>query len=300
MVFGAVIQPYLGDLLPVRQRHPYPQRAARHLQVGQAVALRVGGYFIHPCRRLRQVGRGQGQPVQPLQQPGDALLPQRRPPKAGEPFPAGHRCRKAFRSQRPALQILLHQPLVTQRQRFLLGICGQAGRGELLLQVFQNLVPVGSRPVHFIDENKNRQPVALQQPPQRFGVRLHPVRPADDKQRIIQYRKGTLHLRPKVRMTGGVQQRQLGMGQRQPCLLGKYGDAPAALLRIGVEKGVPVVHPAGLPQSPGAYQHRLGQGGLAAVHMGHQPQRDILFFHGKSPFPAAVSGLFPADTGCPR
>ena len=89
LVFGPIIQPYLGDLLPARQGHADLQRTAGHLQVGQAVALRVGGYFIHPCREVRQIGRGQGQPVQPLQQLGNALLPQRRPPKAGEPCPPG-------------------------------------------------------------------------------------------------------------------------------------------------------------------------------------------------------------------
>ena len=53
LVFGPIIQPYLGDLLPARQGHADLQRTAGHLQVGQPAALRVGRNFIHFCREVR-------------------------------------------------------------------------------------------------------------------------------------------------------------------------------------------------------------------------------------------------------
>ena len=75
------------------------------------------------------------------------------------------------------------------------------------------------------------------------------------------------------------------MGQGQPCLLGKDGDPPAALQGMGVQESISMVYPPGLPQRPSPHQHGFSQGGFAAVHMGHQSQRDILLCHGGAPFP---------------
>ena len=71
-------------------------------------------------------------------------------------------------------------------------------------------------------------------------------------------------------MAGGVQQGDLHFGQAEHRLLGKDGDAPLPLHGIGIQKGVLMVHPAQLFQAAAPIQQRLGQGGLACVHVGQQ------------------------------
>ena len=291
LVFGPVIQPYLGDLLPARQGHADLQCTAGHLQVGQPAALRIGRDFIHSCREVRQIGRGQGQPVQALQQLRYSLLPQRRAKPAGEPCPPGKGGSQICFGQCSAFQVFRHQPLIAQRQCFLIGVMGQAGGGELPLQLLQNKRAVSARLIHLVHKNKSGDAVPFQQAPQRFGVGLHAVRPADNEHRVVQHRQRPLHLRAKVSVPGGIQQCQGSMGQGQPCLLGKDGDPPAALQGMGVQESISMVYPPGLPQRPGPHQHSFGQGGLAAVHMGHQPQRDILLCHGGAPFPLSFHSL---------
>ena len=77
-------------------------------------------------------------------------------------------------------------------------------------------------------------------------------------------------------MAGGVQQGQGGLlgvrqgRQRQHGLLGENGNAPGALLGVGVQKGILMVHPAQFAQHTGTVEQALGQGGFAAVHVGQQ------------------------------
>ena len=159
------------------------------------------------------------------------------------------------------------------------------------MQLLQDVRAVSARLIHLVHKNKSGDAVPFQQAPQRFGVGLHAVRPADDKHRVVQHRQRPLHLRAKVSVPGGIQQCQGSMGQGQPCLLGKDGDPPAALQGMGVQESISMVYPPGLPQRPGPHQHGFGQGGLAAVHMGHQSQRDILLCHGGAPFPLSFHSL---------
>ena len=101
-------------------------------------------------------------------------------------------------------------------------------------------------------------------------------------------------------MARGIQQRQGGVRQRQPRLLGKDGDPPAALQRVVVQKGVPVVHPPGPPQCPGAVQHRFGQGGFAAVHVRQQACAEILLhaaFHAGGSSLRYFLGPLPCPSG---
>ena len=283
LIFRAGIQPDLINLFPAAvgaafagQRRAHPQAAAGHLQVGQAVALFIGGDLIHLRRKFVGIRWRYGQGIQPRQQGVYALQTQRRTKVAGEQLPSGNRLGHGPVGKRPPRQIVGHQPLAAQRQRLRVGVGGHTARMQFFLQFVQQRGAVGARLVHLVDEQKGRDPVPLQQPPQRFGVALHACRAADDQHGVIQHRQRPLHFGGKIRVARGIQQRQGGVRQRQPRLLGKDGDPPAALQRVVVQKGVPVVHPPGPPQRPGAVQHRFGQGGFAAVHVRQQACAEIL------------------------
>lgn len=82
-----------------------------------------------------------------------------------------------------------------------------------------------------------------------------------------------------------VQQGQVQTVQRQAGLFGENGDAPLPLLGVGVQKGVPVVHPSQAAQLSALIEQRLRQGGLARIHMGKQTSTNAfeIFFSGSSP-----------------
>ena len=135
-------------------------------------------------------------------------------------------------------------------------------------QIVQQGSPVRPGQVHFVDKQHRRHPVALQQLPQGAGVSLNAVGAADDQNGAVQHLKGPLRLGGEVHMARGVDQLQFRVPHGQPGLLGEDGDAPVPLDGVGVQKGVPVVHPAQPAQHPGAVQKGLGQRGLARIHMG--------------------------------
>ena len=110
--------------------------------------------------------------------------------------------------------------------------------------------------------------VALQQTPERLRVALHPVSAADDQDGVVHHLQRPLRLGGEIHVAGGVQQRQLGFRQPEQGLLGEYGDAPGALERVGVQKGVAVVHAPQFAQGAGAVEQGLAERGLAGVHMG--------------------------------
>lgn len=80
-------------------------------------------------------------------------------------------------------------------------------------------------------------------------------------------------------MAGGVHQGDLPVFRLENCLLGENGDAPAAFQLMGVQKGVPVIHPSQPPPGAGLKQQRLGQRGLSRIHMGQQSSTTWRLFH---------------------
>ena len=97
---------------------------------------------------------------------------------------------------------------------------------------------------------------------------LYPVHPADHQHRHVQRLEGALGLGGEIHVTRGVQQGQLQRRGADHRLLGKHGDAPGPLDGIGIQKGVPVIHPAHFSDGAARVEQRLGQGGFARVHMG--------------------------------
>ena len=71
---------------------------------------------------------------------------------------------------------------------------------QFLFQFQEQRLLIRSRLVHLVHEQKHRHLILRQKPKQRPRMRLHTVRPADDKNRVIQYLKRPLHLRRKIHM----------------------------------------------------------------------------------------------------
>ena len=283
-VFGAAVQPQLVGLFTVTQGVFHAQHAAGDFQVGQPRTLLILTDFEHTCAKFFPCPGLPGPALQSLQQRVHPVQTQRRaeihrehlPPRNGGDDGAGFR--------RTVGQRFLHQRLAAQRQRLRVGTLRgkiHAAIPETPLQFPQPHRPVRPRQVAFVHKNKCRYAIFLQKPPQRFGVALHPVGAGDHQHRVVQHLQGALRLGGKVHVPRRVQQRQHRAGQLQHRLLGKNRDAARFFQRVGVQKGVPVVHPAQPPQRPRPVQHRLAQRGLAAVHVGqhahHQP------FHPRPP-----------------
>ena len=69
-------------------------------------------------------------------------------------------------------------------------------------------------------------------------------------------------------------------------LFGEDGDSAGLFQRVGVQKGVLVVHAAQLSDGTGAVEHGFGEGGLAGVHMGEDAHHQLfpIRFHGAPPY----------------
>ena len=247
--------------------------------MGQADALLVPGDFIHPRAEAAGPGRAAGQRLQPLQQCGHALPAQRRAEIAGEHLPPGDQLRQRAGQHRAGVQIFGQCLVVAQGQRLLQGLIrlGKVHTAAVQpLQGGQQRVPPRAWQVHLVDKQKHRDLVPRQQLPQRAGVTLDAVGAADDQNGIVHHLQGALHLRGKIHVPRRVQQRYLAAGQRQDSLLGEDGNAPGALLHVGVEKRVAVVHPPALPQAAALIEHGLGQRGFACVHVGQNAHGQLV------------------------
>ena len=130
--------------------------------------------------------------------------------------------------------------------------------GQPLPQLPENFLPACAGQVHFIDEQKHRNMISVQHPPDGFRMRLHTVRSADHQHRIIQHRHYPLHFRGKIRVTGGIQQGYPGLLRGKPGLLGKNGNAPRPLQTMGIQIGVLMVHPPQFLNGSGGIKHGLG------------------------------------------
>ena len=131
--------------------------------------------------------------------------------------------------------------------------------------------------IHLVDKDECRDMIQLQQLPYGLRMRLYAIRPADEHHGIVQYGKGAFHLRGKIDMARRIDERKFRPLPRQDRLLGKDGDAAAALLRIIVQKTVAMIHTAAFPDHPCAQQHAFAQRRLAGIDM-RQQARTALFY----------------------
>ena len=97
--------------------------------------------------------------------------------------------------------------------------------GKETLLLFLLFLIISFELIHFVDKQKHRDLITLQESPERPGMSLHTVRPVDDKHRIVKHLKRPLHLRRKINMPRRIQQRHLHILPRKNCLLGKNRDS---------------------------------------------------------------------------
>ena len=293
-VFGPRVEPQLvglaGPALPFRAAGEGVldfQDSAGHPQPGQAGPLLVLRDLKDPRAEVLPGGGGPGPAGEAGQQGVHPFQLEGRAEPAGENVPPGNGGDDIPVGQRFAREVGVHQPLVAEGQRL---VPGGGVRPEIhktvaeaAAQLFQDGLPPRPGQVHLVDKEKGGHPAAAQQGPQGLGVALHPVGPADDQHRIVQHLDRPLGLGRKVDMAGGVQPGDLRAVQAEQRLFGKNGDAPRPLQAVGIEKGVPVVHPAQFADGPGAVEHRLREGGLARVDVGQHPhhQAFCLVCHGR-------------------
>ena len=267
-------------LIGIIQRLPYPQGTSCHFQEGQAVALGVPGDLEDPGAEFFRQIRTRRKRGQRVQQFPDAVQLQAGAEEAGE--------ERAFRNQggeqsvvrRLSLQEGVHRGFAAQGDLFL-KVRGPAAEVHAAgIQAGAQFLHQGAliRPgkVHFGHKQEGGDPAALQKPPQRFRMRLYAVRAGNHQHGAVHHREAPFHLGRKVHVAGGVQQGDAGVLPVQHGLFGKDGDAPLPFQAVGVEEAVPVIHPALLLHGPGKNQHGLGQGGLPGVHMGDEPDAEVL------------------------
>ena len=116
---------------------------------------------------------------------------------------------------------------------------------------------------------------AAQQLPDRAGVPLHALGAGDDEHGIVHHGHRALHLGGEVRVARGVDEKDLVLPHAEHRLIGEYGDAARAFQRMRIQKGVLVVDAAHGAQAARMIEHRLGQRGLARVHVREYAQRDL-------------------------
>ena len=97
-------------------------------------------------------------------------------------------------------------------------------------------------------------------------------------------------------MARGVQQGDGQVPQGELRLLGEDGDAPLPLHLVGVQKGVPVVHPAQAADGPAPVQQSLGEGGFSGVHMSQDAQDQLV--HGSTSDKRVCAGPGPYPARC--
>ena len=231
------------------------EHAAGNFQKGEPLALAVPADLEHPGGKFRRVG-GPGSVL--LQAPKELLHPlelQRRAEPAGEDLPPGDQPAKGVPAQPPGVQILPQGRFAAGGrllpEALLPGGEVHAAPVQLLPELGEEGGPVNPRGVHLIDKQKHRDPPLPEKPPQGQGVGLDPGGGADHQHRAVQHLQRALHLPGEIHMARGIQDGHLRRGQGQQGLLGENGDTPAALLLIGVQEGVPVIHPPQLPQLAG-------------------------------------------------
>lgn len=229
----------------IRQRRAHTQLPARDLQAREAIALRIAHDLEHPCAEFRRILRRRCVTFKRREKGVHARELQPRAEQAREELTAADERAHGLVRQRAGVKILLERRLVAQGDLLRVGVGEVHTRAaQVRAQVGHERRAIRARQVHLRHEHKHRHAVAPQQLPERFRVRLHAVRAADDQHRTIEHLQCALHLRRKVNVTGRVQQCHLGVRQRELRLLRENCDAARALERKRIEERILMVHAA--------------------------------------------------------
>ena len=182
--------------------------------------------------------------------------------------------------QRAGVEILLEHRLIAQGDLLRVGVGEVHARAaQMRAQVGHERRAVRARQVHLRHEHEHRHPVASQQLPERFRVRLHTVRAADDEHGVVEHLQRALHLGGKVHVPRRVEQRDRRVAQRQARLPREDRDAARTLERVRVQMCVFVVHAPEVPDGARAVEQRLGQRRFPGVHVRQNSQNQLLHKH---------------------
>ena len=100
------------------------------------------------------------------------------------------------------------------------------------------------------------------------GLRQRPLGGVDEQQHAVDHRQGPLDLAAEVGVAGRVDEVDLDALPGDRGGLGEDGDAPLALLVVGVHD--PVDHRLVGGEGAGGAQQRVDEGGLAVVDVGDE------------------------------
>ena len=270
----------LAALVGIGEGRPHLQHSAAELHISHAVSLGVAGYFKHPGCKFAAVLRREAIAVKGAQELLHPLGFKPGAEKAGKQGPAAYHFRDVALFKAGS-QIFFHRRLVAERQPFKKVLSPAAEIHTAFTQHAAKRLHHGllahTGQIHFCNEDKAGNFIALQKPPQGLRVSLHSVGAADHQHGIIQDLQRPLRLRREIRVPRRVEQIYRGVLKGHDGLLGENGDAPGPLQLMSVQEAVPVVYPAQLFYFSREVQHRFGQSGLSRVHMGQQSDTDMLF-----------------------
>ena len=264
----------------IRQRRAHTQLPARDLQTREAIALRIAHDLEHPRAEFRRILRRRCVTFKRREKGVHARELQPRAEQAREELTAADERAHGLVRQRAGVKILLERRLVAQGDLLRVGVGEVHTRAaQVRAQVGHERRTVRARQVHLRHEHKHRHAVAPQQLPERFRVRLHAVRAADDEHGIVEHLQRALHLGGKVHVARRVEQRDRRVAQRQARLPRKDRDAARTLERVRVQVRVFVVHAPEVADRARAVEQRLGQRRLPGVHVRQDAQNQLLHKH---------------------
>jgi hypothetical protein len=156
---------------------------------------------------------------------------------------------------------------------------------EFFLHLVEDVFEISTRAVHLVYEHDARDVVFRSLPPNGFRLRLHSGHSAENDDRTIEHPERALHLGGEVHVAGSVDDVDalflLGEEFHGPLFGalppfgghggGGDGDSTLALLLHPVGRGGTIVHFANPVDHPGVKQDTLGQGGLAGINVGRNP-----------------------------
>ena len=153
---------------------------------------------------------------------------------------------------------------------------------QMCLKISKKGIMIRSVLIHLVDEQKCRDLISFQEPPQRHRMALHAVHAVDHKNRIVQHLQCPLHLSRKIDMPRSIQKcyfHILGLKDR---LLGKDRDPTLFFQFIIIQKGISVIHASDLTDHATQIQESFGQSRLPGIYM--RQDSYYQFFHVFSSF----------------
>ncbi len=139
---------------------------------------------------------------------------------------------------------------------------------EQLVDLVEHLLRPGITTVDLVDDDDRRQIQRQRLLQHVAGLRQRAFRGVDQQQHTVDHGQGPLDLATEVGVAGGVDQVDLDALPRDRGRLGQDGDAPFALLVVGVHH--PVDHRLVGSEGTGGAQQRVDECGLAVVDVGDQ------------------------------